>query len=116
MIAIKTGQVLQGELPRKVALIIKDWCLNHQNELPENWDKAQQVEPLNKIPEGDRGVFDTSPYLAEKQGSLLELLQKPEYFKRCFINAGVLCGPNGLEFPAQRILELNAILEPHGVD
>ena len=54
LIAVKTGEVLQGELPRKVASIVKDWCLNHQNELLDNWDKAQRFEPLNKIQGADR--------------------------------------------------------------
>ena len=54
LIAVKTGEVLQGELPRKVAAIVKDWCLNHQDELLDNWDKAQNFEPLNKIQGADR--------------------------------------------------------------
>jgi hypothetical protein len=51
---VQTGEVLQGSLPRKVASIIKDWCLNHQAELLDNWDKAQHFEPLNKIQGADR--------------------------------------------------------------
>lgn len=54
LIAVQTGDVLQGALPRKVASIIKDWCLNHQAELLDNWDKAQHFEPLNKIQGADR--------------------------------------------------------------
>ena len=65
---------------------------------------------------GDSGVFDAASYLAEKQGSLLKPLQESEYFQRCFIDAGALCWPNGLELSAQRVLELTTVLEPHGVD
>ena len=62
---------------------------------------------------GDRGVFDGAAYLAEKHGSLLEPLKKAEYFQRCFIDAGALCWPNGLELSAQRMLELTTVFEPH---
>ena len=54
VIAVKTGEAFQGEPPRKVASIIKDWCLNYQNELLDNWDKAQRFEPLNKIQGANR--------------------------------------------------------------
>ena len=54
LIAVKTGEALRGEPPRKVASIIKDRCLNYQNELLDNWDKAQRFEPLNKIQGADR--------------------------------------------------------------
>ena len=64
---------------------------------------------------GDSGVFDASSYLAEKHGSLLEPVHKSEYFQRCFINAGALCWPNGLDLSVQRVLEPTTVLEPHGV-
>ena len=54
LIAVKTVKALQGELPRKVASIIKDGCVNYQNELLDNWDKAQRFKPLNKIQGADR--------------------------------------------------------------
>ena len=62
---------------------------------------------------GENGVFEAAAYLAEKQGSLLEPLKKAEYFQRCFIDAGALCWPNGLELSAQRVLELTTVFEPH---
>jgi hypothetical protein len=54
LVSVQTGEVLQGALPRKVAAIVKEWCLNHQAELLENWDKAQRFEPLDKIQGADR--------------------------------------------------------------
>jgi Domain of unknown function (DUF4160) len=54
LVSVQTGEVLQGSLPRKVAAIVKEWCLNHQAELLENWDKAQRFEPLDKIQGADR--------------------------------------------------------------
>ena len=62
---------------------------------------------------GERGVFNATAYLLEKHGPLLEPLKKAEYFQSCFIDAGALCWPNGLELSAQRVLELTTVFEPH---
>lgn len=45
-------------------------------------------------------------YLATRQGPLLEALREPAYFSRCFVDAGALCWPNGLELSAARLHEL----------
>ena len=57
------------------------------------------------------GVFDGMDYLSTRQGSLLEPLRNPAYFSRCFVDAGALCWPNGLELSAARLHELSAITE-----
>ena len=49
------------------------------------------------------GVFDGANYLASRQGPLLENLRDPAYFARCFIDAGALCWPNGLELSGARL-------------
>lgn len=49
LVEINTGLVKEGRLPRKVAAIVKDWCLEHQQELMDNWTKAQNFEPLERI-------------------------------------------------------------------
>ena len=54
LVTIETGLVSQGELPRKVATIVRDWCLLHQAELLNNWEKAQHFEPLDRIQGADR--------------------------------------------------------------
>jgi hypothetical protein len=54
LIDIRTGQILEGYLPKKAAKIIKEWCLAHQYELNKNWEKAQQFEPLERIPGADQ--------------------------------------------------------------
>jgi hypothetical protein len=54
LVTIETGLVSQGELPRKVATIVRDWCLLHQAELLSNWEKAQHFEPLDRIQGADR--------------------------------------------------------------
>ena len=62
---------------------------------------------------GGSGVFDATSYLAEKSSSLLTPLKTDAYFERCFIDAGALCWPNGLELSGQRVFELCTILETH---
>jgi Protein of unknown function (DUF2442) len=62
---------------------------------------------------GETGVFDATSYLAEKSGSLLTPLKTADYFERCFVDAGALCWPNGLELSGQRVFELSKVLETH---
>jgi len=37
---VETGEVTKGQLPRKAASIVKEWCIEHQSELLNNWAKA----------------------------------------------------------------------------
>ncbi|MCB9739734.1 MAG: DUF2442 domain-containing protein [Deltaproteobacteria bacterium] len=46
--------------------------------------------------DGSHGNFDGRPLL-QRQGSLLQPLRDRDYFSRCFIDAGGLAWPNGLE-------------------
>jgi len=59
-----------------------------------------------------QGVFDGAAYLSSRQGPLLEPLRDPAYFARCFVDAGALCWPNGLELSAARLHELSRVSEP----
>jgi hypothetical protein len=54
LVAIDTGTVTAGELPRKVASILQEWCMTHHSELQENWQRAQRFEPLQRIQGADR--------------------------------------------------------------
>lgn len=60
----------------------------------------------------DRSVryFDAAAYLTTRSGPLLEPLRQPAYLARCFIDAGALCWPNGLELSAARLAELSSPL------
>jgi len=53
LVQIQTGQVSKGKLPRKVAAIAQEWCLTHQQELLDNWERAQRFEPLERIQGAD---------------------------------------------------------------
>ena len=52
--------------------------------------------------DGTCGDFDGQALL-QRTGSLLEPLRDVAYFQRCFIDAGALCWPNGLELSAVRL-------------
>ena len=52
-VAIETGETIAGRLPRRAAKLVKEWCLEHQGELAENWRRAVALEPLQRIPGAD---------------------------------------------------------------
>ena len=56
---------------------------------------------------GARGRFNGAAYLSMRQGSLLEPLRQADYFGRCFVEAGAICWPNGLELSGARVFELS---------
>jgi hypothetical protein len=52
-VEIATGAVKAGSLPRKVSVLVREWCLAHRTELLEDWQLAQAYEPLRLIPGAD---------------------------------------------------------------
>ena len=52
-VGIATGEVMDGDLPKRAQQLVRDWCLMHQPALAENWQLAQQLLPLNRIPGAD---------------------------------------------------------------
>lgn len=53
LVEIASGSVKAGNLPRKVAVLVRDWCLAHQDALLADWALAQAFEPLELIPGAD---------------------------------------------------------------
>lgn len=49
-VEIATGQVIQGELPRRAKALVNEWTAMHRDELQQNWDLARLGQPLNPIP------------------------------------------------------------------
>jgi hypothetical protein len=47
-IDIESG-VVKGEMPRRALKLVYEWLDLHKNELIENWELAQNQEPLKKI-------------------------------------------------------------------
>jgi hypothetical protein len=54
LVVISTGEVCEGRLPKKAAAIVKEWCLNHQQELLANWVHAERFEPMERIAGADQ--------------------------------------------------------------
>ena len=59
--------------------------------------------------DGVCGIFDVHAYLSTRQGPLLEPLHDEAYVRRCFIDAGALCWPNGLELSPARLHDLSVL-------
>ena len=57
-VAIATGEVIDGYLPRVAARIVKQWAVGHQAELQVNWNRARARLPLERIAgaDDDQGV------------------------------------------------------------
>lgn len=49
LIAIETGDVIDGALPHQAARLVKEWALARQNELRENWRRARAGEQPERI-------------------------------------------------------------------
>jgi len=39
----------EGSLPKKVISLILEWAFDHKKELTENWNLAEEKQPLKKI-------------------------------------------------------------------
>lgn len=49
VIAIESLAVIQGKLPPRAMGLVSEWAALHQDELREDWKRAQQLRPLEKI-------------------------------------------------------------------
>ena len=61
--------------------------------------------------DGVQGYFNLDEYLSTRQGPLLEPLRNPDFARRCFIDAGALCWPHGLELSPERLYDEYLIRE-----
>jgi hypothetical protein len=47
---IETGEMLEGNLPRRALRLVQDWIELHKDELVKNWEEAQTDHPnITKI-------------------------------------------------------------------
>jgi hypothetical protein len=51
--SIQTGEIIEGKLPKKATKLVTEWVNEHRKELLSNWDKAVNLEPLDKIKGAD---------------------------------------------------------------
>lgn len=54
---------------------------------------------LLRFSDGAYGVFDLAPFV-EADTAMTAPLRDPDYFSRCFIEAGALAWPNGFDLSA----------------
>jgi hypothetical protein len=52
-VAIATGDILEGKLPKNAARLVKQWALKHQDELMANWELGEALLPMERIPGAD---------------------------------------------------------------
>lgn len=48
-VAIATGDVLHGSLPRSASRLVKEWAELRRAELLDDWQRAERAEPLVSI-------------------------------------------------------------------
>jgi hypothetical protein len=53
LVAIGTGEILDGSLPRKPAAIVRRWAIDRHAELMANWRRGAELEPMEMIPGAD---------------------------------------------------------------
>ena len=49
VVAIDTGEILEGKLPPRVMGLTQEWREAHREELKEDWRLARERKALNKI-------------------------------------------------------------------
>ncbi|MDH4285865.1 MAG: DUF4160 domain-containing protein [Gallionella sp.] len=49
VINIQTLEITKGKLPHGAALLVKEWAMQHRNELMEDWKLCEQLRTPNKI-------------------------------------------------------------------
>ncbi len=48
-IAIDSGRVIAGALPRGTLKLVKQWAMLHKDELATNWNRAMNDLPIDQI-------------------------------------------------------------------
>jgi hypothetical protein len=49
LVAIDTLKIMEGDLPKRAKTLAIEWAIEHRDELMDNWKKAIEREPLDKI-------------------------------------------------------------------
>ena len=49
LVAIETGELIEGSLPTNAARLVKQWALARQVQLRENWRRARAGQQPEKI-------------------------------------------------------------------
>jgi len=51
--AIENGEILAGSLPKKATKLVREWAIEHRDELLADWELAVALKPLQRIPGAD---------------------------------------------------------------
>jgi Domain of unknown function (DUF4160) len=49
VVAIETGEVIAGSVPARALRLVREWAELHRNELMQNWERAREQAPLERI-------------------------------------------------------------------
>jgi hypothetical protein len=49
-VSIATGEVMEGELPKTAARLVKEWALANREGLLDNWSRFEKGLPLRRLP------------------------------------------------------------------
>jgi len=53
LMAIENGEILAGSLPKKATKLVREWAIEHRDELLADWELAVALKPLQRIPGAD---------------------------------------------------------------
>ncbi|MGV6808174.1 MAG: DUF4160 domain-containing protein [bacterium] len=49
IVSIDSLEIIEGDLPQRAKALVIEWAATHRSELLEDWQLAEQHEPLKKI-------------------------------------------------------------------
>lgn len=49
-VAIDTGEVMEGNLPRRAMRLVREWTLDRKPDLMNNWQRARSGRQMERIP------------------------------------------------------------------
>lgn len=49
IISIETLEIMGGGLPKRARALVVEWAIEHRQELLNDWELAEQHQPLNRI-------------------------------------------------------------------
>jgi len=48
-VAVESGDIIEGRLPPVAARLVREWALAHRAERFDNWRRAREGQPLQRI-------------------------------------------------------------------
>ena len=70
LIVIETGELLAGKLPGRALRLVREWSEQHRAELRASWQRAQNLEMLERIPGADNDQAGYSEFAARQSPSI----------------------------------------------